>query len=214
MGHTEPLVLSHRSMVAFSKVRPEARAVTGSFITWPLMAHKNSCPCQVFQSRATFDALETVGQYNASRHEPLMWESGQYDRVVTLKNMKDRERQLRHLGNGGIRCWFGHFLSSGHELGGTLHCKTHGYFQSAPSISAGFIFVEKCAIDTDRLDSVGSSRLRAILMLSLLCLPLEAPRDGRSPNSRREEEDEDDPPPPLAPPPLLFDSCFCNGTQK
>ena len=42
MGHTEPLVASQSSIVAFSKHTPDVIARTGSFITCPLTAHKNS----------------------------------------------------------------------------------------------------------------------------------------------------------------------------
>jgi hypothetical protein len=42
IGQTLPRVASHSSIVACSKTRPEERTFTGSFITWPLMAHKNS----------------------------------------------------------------------------------------------------------------------------------------------------------------------------
>ena len=42
IGHTDPRVDNHNSIVDRSNTGPDVPTRTGSFITWPLIAHKNS----------------------------------------------------------------------------------------------------------------------------------------------------------------------------
>ena len=66
MGHMEPLVDSHNSIVALSNVRPDVFARTGSFITWPLMAQTNSGGMPDLEGSLKFDvAVEDVAEDNS-----------------------------------------------------------------------------------------------------------------------------------------------------